>query len=218
MGVLLASDRRSLAMHLALSRRGRYSAVMRNRSIVGLFVAGIATTFTLGASAGFLKPPDDEGATTAMPSAPSTPPTLTPQTAQAPAPAAANPNPPALVVTDVGPRPAPRLPKELDSIDPWESSPKSLAAAAPRTGKPKPRPLDSEDPWASSPTEPALPVFAATKLDASDPWAGAPRVPTTSSKPSHHADDVLREAIKRAIDAGELERAGRLLEILRTPF
>jgi hypothetical protein len=179
---------------------------MRSRWTLGLFVAGIATTFTLGASAGFLK---SAGGDEPVPGGAMT---LPPLPAPAPIVTTADPEPP--VTIDARPKLTPSpLPKELDSNDPWASAPAPLAA--PRAAKHKPRPLDSDDPWAGSVAERALPALPVAKLDATDPWAGVPSTPREIAAP-HNSHDALREAIKRAIDAGDLEKASSLLEVLRS--
>ncbi|HSO39226.1 MAG TPA: hypothetical protein VLT33_42160, partial [Labilithrix sp.] len=94
---------------------------MRNRFALGLIVAGIATTFTLGASAGFLKSAGgDEPLPGVLP--------LPPLPAPAPTLTTADPDPP-LTMTEARPKLAPSaLRRELDATDPWASAPAPLAA------------------------------------------------------------------------------------------
>jgi hypothetical protein len=163
---------------------------MRDRWKIVLVAIAVASTSTLGASAGLLRPPvDDDVAAT------------TPASAPSPAPPPASPDEkvttePPFAVTDVGGRPSHQAPRDLDHGDPWASSPKTFAVAPRRATKPKPRPLDTEDPWRAAPSAPASP-------------------PPPAATPARLSDDALREAIKRALDAGDLDRAAKLLDILR---
>jgi hypothetical protein len=162
---------------------------MGRSSKVGLAALGIAVmfTFTLGASAAGTLTVRDDEA------------------AGTPPPSAATiPTPAAFARAELGELPPPQARTELDPNDPWTSRKFSISRAPKKS---KPRPLDSADPWATSsergPSAVAGPPTAAP----------AP----TPSKPSTPSDDALREAIKHAIDTGDLDRASELLEILRTP-
>lgn len=142
-----------------------------------MVILGVATSFTMGASASFLKPAQDEGTVTSpgalAPLSPLTPPAATALVTFGPQP----PDPPtSFAVTDVGNRPPPHAPLDLDTTDPW--SPARTTIAAPRARKAKPRPLDTEDPWATNVGERALPTFAPVRIDAADPWAKPALDPT----------------------------------------
>jgi hypothetical protein len=112
------------------------------------------------------------------------------------------PAPTSFTKAEIG-EPPPAQPRvELDPNDPWSSKRFAITRAPKRS---KPRPLDTMDPWGSASERAVTPPSAATP-------------PSTPSTPSRAAsDDALREAIKRALDAGDLDRAAKLLEILRTP-
>jgi hypothetical protein len=168
---------------------------MARPSKLVLAALGIAVTFTftLGASAGTLTAHDDEASATP-------PPSPSPSSISAPAAVAAFPE------TDVGALPPAQARTELDPVDPWTSKTFAIARAPKKS---KPRPLDTADPWASS-SELRPSALAAPPVE-------APRATTPASTPSRASDDALREAIKRAVDAGDLDRAAKLLEILRTP-
>lgn len=92
----------------------------------------------------------------------------------------------------------------------------------------RPRPLDAQDPWSettvdaapSSSPPPAAPTKRRVRppIDASDPWTPIPdsAIPLPPPGPAAtDADDALRQAIKAAVDAGDLDRASRLIEMLR---
>lgn len=175
---------------------------MRNRWRLGLAVVGIATTFTIGASARLgLQESGDEGT-----GAPSSAPQL-PEVAEVPA--------EPFAIAEIQSVPAPRSVVVLDSTDPWSESPKLLTVrATPPAARPKPSPLDAADPW-DHPTA-ARSLVERTPLDRSDPWTGtrSKRTATPAGTPSI-GDGALRDEIKRAVDAGDLERAAMLLEMLR---
>ena len=198
---------------------------------VGVAALAIATSFTVtwGASAGLLQHPPDE----AQASVPTSTALLVP------------PGPSPLLIPSPSAEPQlpfvhrsrrrqnegdDAYRRQIEVADPWSSSHGGEAPLRPLHRSP--RSLDRTNPWGndgervaetdhgSPPVTEIAPPLPRRRLDATDPWTPVmtvPMAPTAITVPTPGlADDALREAIKRSLDAGDLERAAKLLEILRS--
>lgn len=103
----------------------------------------------------------------------------------------------------------------IDVDDPWSGAQFQITHTARLI-------IDVEDPWGGAIV--AHPPSARLSVDTIDPFARA-RANATSLPPAYHprpaapsaraSDDALRAAIKAAIDAGELDRARALIDLLQ---
>jgi hypothetical protein len=110
--------------------------------------------------------------------------------------------------------------RPIDRTDPWTGADEPAYASL-RSSPP----VDDVDPWVG--THVAASRSAASRaprtIDETDPWFVPNVAPSPSPKPAAQAprdpasvaDLALRDAIKAALDAGDVDRAAKLLEILR---
>jgi hypothetical protein len=93
----------------------------------------------------------------------------------------------------------------LDTSDPWSWMQRPLHT-------------DTSDPWTGGANP--LPPRHRAPLDTSDPWDShrsiqQPVTPRPAVAPRSAAERALREQVKAAVDAGDLDRAAELLRLLR---
>jgi len=105
---------------------------------------------------------------------------------------------------DVGTAPGKPVTTEVDRADPWSK-------VAPHA-----RASSDADPWTAPAAAPRPPADIATGRpstgkDAADPWS-----PPAPADPKAASDRALDAAIRAALDAGDLDRAAKLLELLRS--
>lgn len=207
---------------------------MTRLTATGIAVVALLASGPVAASAHFVK--GNLQATDAVdPSSGSATPSASSQVAPAPAPL-----PDLQARTNAERTASRRLPPIIDSVDPWGSTDTYHPVLArtptvfPQGAKAAPRPasvprrvplvLEPIDPWespraSSSPATPPRTTAPREMAAPAPPVAPTPAAPSEPrsepGSPRTEADRALRNAIDAALDAGDLDRAEKLLQVWR---